>query len=108
MGGPVWPDWREQQRSKDGNKEQQWSEDGNRGNDLVNYRRQPMRQESVYSPDTSMEEEEMQEAEEVHMRDLLGNGEEDVEEAASQLMPDDLVDQLVCRSHSAAEEVRSE
>ena len=67
-----------------------------------------MRQESVSSSDTSMEEEETQEAEEVHMRDLLGNDEEDVEEAASQLMPEDLVDQLVCRSHSAAEEVRSE
>merc|ERR1719234_2615856 len=59
-----------------------------------------MRQ-SVSSPDTSMEEEEMQEAEEVHMRDLLGNEEEDLEEAASQLMPDDLVDQLVGEINTA-------
>ena len=66
-----------------------------------------MRQESVSSPDTSMEEEETQEAEEVHMRDLLGNEEEDVEEAASQLMPDDVVGQLVGGSNSA-EEVRCE
>ena len=58
-----------------------------------------MRQESVSSPDTSMEEEEMQEAEEVHMRDLLGNEEDDVEKAASQLMPDD--GQLVGGRNSA-------
>ena len=60
-----------------------------------------MRQESVSSSDTSMEEEETQEAEEVHMRDLLGNEEDDVEEAASQLMPDDVVGQLVGGSNSA-------
>jgi len=91
--GPVWPDWREQQRSKDGNREKE----------LVNHQRQPMRQESVISSDTSMEEEETQEAEEVHMRDMLGNEEEDVEEAASQLMPDDLVDQLVGEINTAEE-----
>merc|ERR1719432_129784 len=55
--------------------------------------------------DTSMVEEDDQEEreEEVHMKDLLGNEEEDVEEAASHLMPADVVEELVGESDTAAE-----
>ena len=68
-----------------------------------------MRLDSVSSSesesDTSMEEEDDQEEreEEVHMKDLLGNEEDDVEEAASQLMPVDVVEELVGESDTAAE-----
>jgi len=98
--GPVWPDWTDQQRLNAGNKEKE----------LVNVQRQPMRLDSASSSDTSMEEEDdVEEAEEVQMKDLLGNEEDDLEEAASQLMPADVVDQLVgCESNTAAEEVRRE
>ena len=97
--GPVWPDWMEQQRLNAGKKEKE----------LVNNQRQPMRLDSVSSSesesDTSMEEEDDQEEieEEVHMKDLLGNEEDDVEEAASQLMPVDVVEELVGESDTAAE-----
>ena len=97
--GPVWPDWMEQQRLNAGKKEKE----------LVNNQRQPMRLDSVSSSesesDTSMEEEDDQEEreEEVHMKDLLGNEEDDVEEAASQLMPADVVEELVGESDTAAE-----
>ena len=37
------------------------------------------------------------------MKDLLGNEEDDVEEAASQLMPVDVVEELVGESDTAAE-----
>jgi len=99
--GPVWPDWADQQRLNAGNKEKE----------LVNDQRQQMRLDSASSSDTSMEEEEYdeEEAEEVQMKDLLGNEEDDLEEAASQLMPADVVDQLVgCESNTAAEKVRRE
>jgi len=92
--GSVWPDWMEQQSSNAGSKEKE----------LVINQRQPM--DSVSSSesesDTSMDED-PEEREEVHMKDLLGNEEDDVEEAASQLMPADVVEELVGESNTAAE-----
>merc|ERR1719391_1913225 len=95
--GPVWPDWIGQQRLSVGNRE------------LVNPLQQPIRADSASSSDTSMEEEYNVE-EEVQMKDLLGNEEDDLEEAASQLMPADVVEKLVGGESitAAAEEVRRE
>ena len=95
--GPVWPDWIGQQRLNVGNRE------------LVNPLQQPIRADSASSSDTSMEEEDNVE-EEVQMKDLLGNEEDDLEEAASQLMPADVVEKLVGGESitAAAEEVRRE
>ena len=98
--GPVWPDWMDQQRSNAGNRE----------TGMTNNQRQPMRLDSVSSSeaqsDTSMEvedDEEEREEEEEEMKDLLGNEEDDVEEAASQLMPADVVEELVAESETVAE-----
>ena len=50
--------------------------------------------------DTSMEEDDLEESEDVQMKELLGNKEGDVEEAVSQLMPTDVVEQAVSSSDS--------
>merc|ERR1712112_596454 len=93
--GPVWPDWMEQQR---------WNAN-NREKELANNHRLPVRLDSSKSEsDTSMEEETDQEErgkEEVQMKDLLGNEEEDVEAAASQLMPADVVQELALGERDA-------
>ena len=91
--GPVWPDWMEQQRSNAGNREKE----------LVNNQRQPMRLDSVSSSESMEDDQEEREEEEVHMKDLLGNEVDDVEEAASQMMPSDVVEELVGESDTAAE-----
>ena len=44
---------------------------------------------------TSMEEDDLEESEDVQMKELLGNKEGDVEEAVSQLMPTDVVEETV-------------
>ena len=49
---------------------------------------------------TSMEEDDLEESEDVQMKELLGNKEGDVEEAVSQLMPTDVVEETVSSSDS--------
>ena len=95
--GPVWPDWMEQQR---------WN--ANKEKELVDNHRLPMRLDRVSrsksESDTSMEEETAQDErgeEEVQMKDLLGNEEEDLEAAASQLMPAGVVEELVLGERDA-------
>ena len=102
--GPVWPDWMEQQR---------WN--ANEEKELVDNHRLPMRLDRVSrsksESDTSMEEETDQEErgeEEVQMKDLLGNEEEDVEAAASQLMPAGLVEVLALGERDAVAKVQRE
>ena len=103
--GPVWPDWMEQQR---------WN--ANKEKELVENHGLPMRTDRVSrsksESDTSMEEETDQEErgeEEVHMKDLLGNEEEeDVEAAASQLMPADVVEELALGERDADAKVQRE
>ena len=49
---------------------------------------------------SSMEEDDLEESEDVQMKELLGNKEGDVEEAVSQLMPTDVVEETVSSSDS--------
>ena len=87
--GPVWPGWMEQQRSSVGNREE-------RDDELVdiNHHMQALHGDGESSADTSMEDE-TEDVEEVHLKDLLDNNEDDVETRASQLMPKDVVDELL-------------
>ena len=87
--GPVWPGWMEQQRSSVGNREE-------RDDELVdiNHQMQALHGDGESSADTSMEDE-TEDVEEVHLKDLLDNNEDDVETRASQLMPKDVVDELL-------------
>merc|ERR1719430_482746 len=62
-----------------------------------------MRLDSVSSSESMEDDQEEREEEEVHMKDLLGNEVDDVEEAASQMMPSDVVEELVGESDTAAE-----
>ena len=86
--------------------DQQRSNAGCKEKELVINQRQPMGLNSVSSSESELDttmDEDPQEREEVHMKDLLGNEEEDVEEAASHLMPADVVEELVGESDTAAE-----
>ena len=87
--GPVWPGWMEQQRSSVGNREE-------RDDELVgiNHQMQALHGDGESSADTSMEDE-TEDVEEGHLKDLLDNNEDDVEKGASQLMPKDVVDELL-------------
>ena len=86
--GPVWPGWMEQQRSSVGNREE-------RDDELVgiNHQMQALHGDGESSADTSMEDE-TEDVEEGHLKDLLDNNEDDVEKGASQLMPKDVVDEM--------------
>ena len=87
--GPVWPGWMEQQRSSVGNREE-------RDDELVgiNHQMQALHGDGESSADTSMEDE-TEDVEEVHLKDLLDNNEDYVEKGASQLMSKDVVDELL-------------
>ena len=87
--GPVWPGWMEQQRSSVGNREE-------RDDELVdiNHQMQALQEDGESSADTSMEDE-TEDVEEVHLKDLLDNNEDYVEKGASQLMSKDVVDELL-------------
>ena len=87
--GPVWPGWMEQQRSSVGNREE-------RDDELVgiNHQMQALHGDGESSADTSMEDE-TEDVEEVHLKDLLDNYEDYVEKGASQLMSKDVVDELL-------------
>ena len=76
---------------------------------LVESRRHETMSDGSCTPDTSMEEndqntsmeeDDLEESEDVQMKDLLGNKEGDVEKAVSQLMPTDVVEETVSSSDS--------
>jgi len=103
--GPAWPGCDEERRLFVGGS---WERVGEEGAALVESRRHETMSAGTCTSDTSMEEndqstsmeeDDLEESEDVQMKELLGNKKGDVEEAVSQLMPTD-VEEIVSSSDS--------
>jgi len=104
--GPAWPGCDEERRLFVGGSREGCGEEGAA---MVEDQRHETMSDGSCTPDTSMEEndqntsmeeDDLEESEDVQMKELLGNKEGDVEEAVSQLMPTDVVEETVSSSDS--------
>ena len=104
--GPAWPGCDEERRLFVGGSREGGGEEGAA---MVESRRHETMSVGSCTSDTSMEEndqnssmeeDDLEESEDVQMKELLENKEGDVEEAVSQLMPTDVVEETVSSSDS--------
>merc|ERR1719357_2236306 len=104
--GPAWPGCDEERRLFVGGSREGVGEEGAA---MVESRRHETMSDGSCTPDTSMEEndqntsmeeDDLEESEDVQMKSCLGNKEGDVEEAVSQLMPTNFVEETVSSSDS--------